>query len=58
VVFWGVMAGVRIALGGTPGMSLQEHDRYLPRDNVGDLPVFDEEMMQAPRRTARTPARE
>ena len=39
-------------------MSLQEHDRYLPRDNVGDLPVFDEEMMQAPRRTARTPARE
>jgi len=52
------MAGVRIALGGTPGMSLQEHDRYLPRDNVGDLPVFDEEMMQAPRRTARTPARE
>lgn len=39
---WGAMGGVRIALGGMPGMTLQEHDRYLPWDNVGALPVYEE----------------
>jgi len=34
------MAGVRMVPGCAPGMTLQDHDRYLPWDNVSSLPIF------------------
>jgi len=37
---WSAKVGARVAVGGTPGMTLQEHDRYLPWDNAQSRPVF------------------